>query len=146
MKMHPFACLFRKIFRIVFLLDVMLVFVGVGLALVLRDTRAAYVCLLIGACAVACLAFSELVFFLIDTYGKHTITFAKDCVSYRGRQYALSDISIRYFKFQWTFLESDLVVPRIVLVFPNASRVVLYMTKRQKRRFQAMLHEWITVI
>lgn len=139
MRLHVRSGVLRIVGNTVFFFGACLSVFGLLLAWAFHDARATIGCLWACLCIGVAKVLTELLALLMDTYGKCVIVFGEGGVVYRNNPFAASDISLRYFRFQWSFLETDLVLPKLLVTFPDASRVTVYVTRKQIGRVRAML-------
>lgn len=68
---------------------------------------------------------------ILNRRGKRGVAFSKSCISYNGKKYPLYNISFKYLTFQLSFLQTDLVLPQLVISIPDDHNIICYINKRQ---------------
>lgn len=74
---------------------------------------------------------------VLNKYSVSSMFFCKSYFVYKSHKYYICDVSFRYFKFQWTFLESDLVIPKLVISISSGEKLICYITKKQLKKLKS---------
>ena len=131
MKINRFTHLVRIIFNIIATVAVLFISMAMFLDFVINDKITIFanlLSLILICCTVPIL---ECFYIVLNKCSKNYILFSNDCVFHKGRKYYVDTISFRYFKFQWTFLETDLVIPKLLISISNEKNIICYISKKQ---------------
>lgn len=139
MKIYSLSNIIRIIFNSIATLFTIFVILGLILDYLINDGNSflLYLILFISAFCVKILV--ECFILLLNKYSKKSIAFFNNYIVYKRQKYYISILSFKYFKFQWTFLETDLVIPKLVICIENEKNIICYITKKQLAKLKSEL-------
>ena len=136
MKINRFTNLIRIVFYIILTIVTMFVIMAMILDLLINGEKTIFVHLFLLFLICCASLFAELIFIVLNKYSKNSIVFSCGYISYRKQKYSVDTLSLRYFKFQWTFLDTDLVIPKLVISTQNGETIICYINKKQLKRLK----------
>lgn len=139
MNIHPISGWLRIVFNILLCIAILFVCLACFLDCVINKTGISlrfilYIVLIFGVKFLM-----ESCLLALNKYSGNALVFTKEYILYKGNKYFVDEVSLKYFKFQWTFLESVIVFPKLVIVIPNAKNIICPVTKRELRRLETHL-------
>lgn len=141
MRIHRFSNLIRLIFDIIAIIVAAFSILALVIDLLINGSNPLYsLIFLIVLISVCCAkALTECVIALLNRLGKENALFYNDRIIYKNREYRQDTLTFRYFKFSCSPLESVLVIPKLLISFPDGERALFYISKRQLKRLKGEL-------
>ena len=135
MRIHIYSNLIRLILNILFI-----IFMGVliccSIINLLKDFAMFPFCVAVIVLTIFIRWILGLGIGILDRYGKMAVLFNDGFIVYKNTIYQLQEFSLKYFKFQWSFLQTDLVIPKLVIVIPHAQNIICYISIKQLKKLR----------
>ncbi len=137
MRINPTACLIRVICDIAVMFSAIILLFGLFLNFIIEDKI--QLGFIIAFAVVLFVRFLIQILLILLNKSETAIVFYKHYIIYRKQKIYKNELTLRYFKFQWTFLESVMVYPKLVISFYSSKQIICYITKRQLKKLKDCL-------
>ena len=146
MRVHIYSNVIRIVFNCFFVIAIasLIAYAAIDCILNSMDRLLVYVFMLV--LILAAKALVECYIVLLNRCGKKTIDFDNQYILHNNEKYSLYNVSFKYFKFQLSFLQTDLVIPKLVISIPDCKNIICYITRKQLNVLISKMKYDITMI